>query len=228
MVAPISLDPDTSNQNQSQNYINGKEAAAIAGVTKMAVSKWISEGKLEATRQGKAYKVSVTSLRQFLAEREKEILKKPRSIPLAPPDPEESEELEEGGLPGERACSKCNRSWKLTEKYWHRHSVSKDGFHTICKMCRINGGESLETRNIVLQTSLLRPDQVVSVIRTFEETPGFLDVKSIQTERSMVKVLALFNNALANTQTIINDQKLLRNYKVRSWWYYTGTSLSVG
>jgi excisionase family DNA binding protein len=47
-------------------YVTTEEIAAELGVSRQAVYKWVSEGKLEAFRFGRAVRIPRSSYRQFV------------------------------------------------------------------------------------------------------------------------------------------------------------------
>lgn len=42
-----------------------------------------------------------------------------------------------------RKCSQCDRELPLSERYFHRNPSRKDGYHSICKKCRLRNDSEI-------------------------------------------------------------------------------------
>lgn len=42
-----------------------------------------------------------------------------------------------------RKCSQCDQKFPLSEKYFHRNPSRKDGYHSICKKCRLRNDSEI-------------------------------------------------------------------------------------
>ena len=216
-------------------WLTSLEAATLAGVSPVAISKWVKAGLIETQRRGRFYLVNRDSLTKYLSQRQTKTAAKEVRLDLT----DESSNNEYANVEWAE-CSKCGSSWPLTSKFWHktkgRNGVqTQPEFHTICKVCRrkqsnlrdkkLKGKIVSEPGDLVLQTKPLDPKEARLIFNRLSKKTGTVEIQEIPQTLGRTKYQVRFEVssptakklAAATTRATANNP-VVKELGVKSWW----------
>jgi excisionase family DNA binding protein len=231
------------------DWLSAAEAAELAGVSAMAVSKWVKDRKVAVRMVGSFYRIDPASLSKFLLEREATRKSKgSASVPLVPSKADWDEADGVG-----RTCTVCGREWPLSKKFWHEQNSSKylSGFHTSCKLCRLgnpvpgsdmglgSGPQALgqggpeKVLNLVVQTGPVLLEEASELWQNLSKFEEVLEMRADDDRLGKVRCSFLIDGNSQRASEIRNPASgreltlALGGFEAAGWWNYPGSTLEI-